>query len=194
MYFDEGFYLPNIENKTENYNWVWVLIVFFIIAFIVIRWMYNRVDRAVYPSDVKLIERKYKVENNPMQTIINIKDDNKKKKKQSKRKLSIQVYKLKMKKKYPNESFEMACQFEKNKKVLQKLQDKIKHSKLMKKVHVDIKKPKIPTEICDLETILKTDKVKPNIKTIVNMKFKRDKILDKMRKDKIVKRRREYFK
>ena len=80
----------------------------------------------------------------------------------------------------------MACQFDKNKKLLKKLKEKVKQSKLMKKKI-------IPTETCDLDTMIKTHKVKPSIKTIANMKIKRDNILNKMRKEKIVQTRREKF-
>ena len=58
----------------------------------------------------------------------------------------------------------------------------------MKKVHRDIK---LPTYKCDL--MMKTDK-KPKMKTLATIKMKRDKILDRMRREKIVQKRREYFK
>jgi len=114
----------------------------------------------------------------PMQSIVDTKKKMIQKKEEADKKMKQQLHRLEMKRKYPKETYHMAAQFEKNKEILKKLQEKVKQSRLRQ----------IPTEVCDLETMLKTDK-KVSIKSVAKVKIKRDHILERMRKDKIVQKR-----
>ena len=151
----------------------------------------------VHPKQVYLIQKE---KNKSFNTIDEIQEDINKEKekalknnKSNKKKLDKEAYKLFLKKRYPNVEFELANQLYMNKKLMAKVHDKIKKSKIKKSKNKKSKKKlrtEIPTEKADLETMMKTDKVKPNFKTVASMRVKNDKILKMMRERKIVKNNR----
>ena len=191
--------ISNNPIKDENYSWVFVLLFFFILTAAILCYVINRNKKnVVHPKQVYLIQ---KDKNKSFNTIDEIQEDiNKEKekalknKKSNKKKLDKEAYKLFLKKKYPNVEFELANQLYKNKKLMAKVHEKIKKSKIkkskIKKSKKKLKITEIPTEKADLETMMKTDKVKPNFKTVASMRVKNDKILKMMRERKLVKNNR----
>ena len=189
-YVSEDFVLLNNIEEKINYSWIWVLLFFFILTGVMLFFIIKKqkAKNIVYPKQVYLIQKE---KNKPFNTIVEIQEDINKAKKKSiqnkklnEKKLDQEAYKIYLKKKYPGVEFDLAHQLYKNKKLMKRTQEKLKKSKIKLKI------TEIPTEKADLETMIKTSKVKPNMKTIASMRVKNDKILQMMREKKIVKNNR----
>ena len=186
----QAFLLHFEKSEEKNYSWVVVLILFFVFSGILIFCIIKKHQgkNIVHPKQVYLIQKE---KNKPFNTIENIQEDINKEKEKSntlheknKKVLDKEAYKIFLNKKYPGVEFDLAHQFYKNKKMMQKIHTKLKRSKIKLKI------TEIPTEKADLETIIKMEKVKPSMKTIASMRVKNDKILQMMREKKIVKNNR----
>ena len=196
----------NTVNNDSDYNWIWALVVFFMLVSIFIYYVVkkHKYKNVIYPKQIYLEE---KGKNESFNTIIEIEQELKKEKEKiqtqkhkNKKLLSEEAYKHYLKKKYPNVDFELAHSLHKNRELMKRVHKQLQNSKIKKVKNKKQQKKKkftiseIPTEKVDFSTAMKIDKLQPKMATIANVRVKNDRILKMMRDKKVVKNKRQIFK
>ncbi len=178
------------EDNIQNYNWLFFLFMFFVVACSSIGYIVKKFkSKAVHPKQVKIkcAEKKSYTTEQVQEKIRKIQDQNKSKNNEKCKMLENERYKIFLKKKYPDLEYAMADQFYKNSKLMNKLKKQLKESKIVKKkTKKTLNINEIPTERVDFITHVKIHDKKPKIDTVAAARVKSDRILKMMREKKLV--------